>query len=74
MAMARSKQQQRQAAAARRRQQKKLFAAGGIIGVLILGLLFVRYWPSAETGSIEGHYTKGPENAPIVMKEFSDYR
>lgn len=72
--MARSKQQRRQEAAARRRQRKRLFAAGGIIGILVLGLLFVRYWQSAETSSIEGHYTKGPENAPIVMKEFSDYR
>jgi hypothetical protein len=73
--MAQSKKRQKQGPAPKTSQQKKIFVGAGIIAVLIGVIVFARYWQqSAKTGTIVGAYTKGAENAPIVMKEFSDYQ
>ncbi len=66
---------QKEQAARKAQQQKKLLVGVGIIGALILLVVFIRHWQSAETDRLaEAAYSKGAENAPIVMKEFSDYQ
>ena len=52
---------------------------GGLVIALVLGLgAAVRsYWqrsiPPRLQEAIDNHYTRGPAEAPVVVKEFSDY-
>lgn len=52
---------------------------GGLLIALVLGLgVAVRwYWqrsiPPRLQQAIDNHYTRGPAEAPVVVKEFSDY-
>jgi hypothetical protein len=62
---------------ARRRRHPVLI--GGAILALVLGVGITARWllyrqvPVHLQGAVEGHFTRGVAEAPVVVKEFSDY-
>ena len=60
-----------------KRRQKLIL--GGVILILVLTAgVTIRSWqqrnlPLRLQGALDNHYSKGVPNAPVVMKEFSDY-
>ena len=60
-----------------KRRQKLIL--GGVILILVLAAgVTIRSWqqrnlPLRLQGALDNHYSKGVPNAPVVMKEFSDY-
>ena len=62
--------------AAKRRQKLIL---GGVFLLLVLAAgVTIRSWqqrnlPLRLQGALDNHYSKGTPDAPVMMKEFSDY-
>lgn len=61
---------------AKRRQ--KLILGGAILILVLAAGVAIRSWqqrnlPLRLQGALDNHYSKGAPDAPVVMKEFSDY-
>lgn len=60
-----------------KRRQKLIL--GGVVLILVLAAgVAIRSWqqrnlPLRLQGALDNHYSKGVPNAPVVMREFSDY-
>ena len=73
----RVKSQRSNTSPAAKRRQKLIL--GGVILVLVLAAgVTIRSWqqrnlPLRLQGALDNHYSKGAPDAPVRMKEFSDY-
>ena len=59
-------------------QRQKLIAGGVILILVVAAVVAMRSWqkrnvPLLLQGALDNHYAKGVTDAPVVMKEFSDY-